>query len=304
MDGMVVAPGVSVPNNINELGDLDGLEDQVACITAAQDGVTFRIYMHCGAWRVSTNGMITPDRSWGRQGRPFIELFNECGLDLGLLNPGLCYYVVMEHTDHINVVKHLSNNLTLVRAVMMDTIIDLNKQELFTEAERIGVVPVQTLTLPYKDLVAAHNTKVMPSPVTSDEVGSIIYLRDGRSFRLETWKYLHASSLKPNVPDVSQMWVHLVALQPGDTVENAADRVKLHLQYFPWNKMCFGLMVARFKVLMTTLSCDYNSKCNGPARHTKFQRELQQQPGATDQELELYLLKQDPARICYLMNPC
>lgn len=311
--GLIVAPGVLIPSNTEQL-DLDNLKDKIDYITPAQDGVMFRLYKHNGSWLTSTNGMITPNRGWGPRGsRSFLDLFTDLGFDTSKLIDGLCYYVVMEHSEQTNIVKHTCNTLTLTRIVEVDTLRDLDSSKLREEAERLGLKVLQRTqsASAFTDALSAHQTKCLPSVVTSDEVGSILHLKDGRVFRLETWKYMHAASLKPNVADPRHQWVQLATLSQN-TISNAADRIKMHVLYFPWDEECFKSMSELLTKLVSKLFDDYNQiyahgfkSVTLDSRHVKFQHEmaLAFPEGINVQDLEHYLLQQAPARIYFLMNP-
>ncbi len=314
--GFVVAPGVLIPSNTEQFEDLESLEAEVDHITPAQDGVMFRLYSSGGVWHVSTNGMITPNRGWGPRGcRSFLELFSDLAFDTSALRSGLCYYVVMEHSEQTNVVKHEQNSLTLTRIVDVATLQDLSHTQLVAEAQSVGqglkVLPLNTAT--FAEALLSHNTKCQPAPVKSDEVGYIIHLKDGQVFRLESWKYMHASSLKPNVADPRHQWVQIAALaSQDDTIALAAERVRMHIAYFPWSAECFTKMSELLVKLVSTLHEDYNriyaggfKSVNLDSRHVKFQHELEQAfpESLTVQELEHFILQQAPARIYFLMNP-
>ena len=318
-NGEIVCTGVKVPSNTDTLDDVESLAPLISKMSTAQDGVMARLYHDGSEFRASTNGMIYPNRGWGPRGcRTFVDLLADFPYDVELLNKNWCYYVIMEHQDQTNIIKHQCNRLVLTKIVDkhtlaevdldMDTVFD-GSNPLFTKSTYV-TDPEECQTLFSKHL---HVKMGDPAPVT--EVGLNIFLRDGRVYRLETPQYRAAAALKPNLADPRQHWTDLLEpIQSEETMGYDMHRcINTYLQYFPWNSDTFKHMDELFTNLVCDLLDEYYdiytygfNNVSVPSRYVKFHKELQ--GTFTNGELSAfvlikYLINRSPKHLYYLLNP-
>lgn len=343
----VVAPGVIVPLetappfelDFSEPNDYESLAaripkstilvetDTIAYIQSLYDGVMFRIYYHSGSWHCSTNGMVYPARGWHGD-RSFIDLFTEVtsGFDTNeVLNPSLCYYVVIVHPDHHNVVKHHESAMYLTQAISIEDHIELTCDELREEAARINdeskrewfkfdghqlKVPSGTAVEGIGGLSFDSITK---GPMTGS-IGFSVVLKDGNRYRYESAKFRLARALRGNVADVRRNFCSMKKFSPVAT--------SIYLDLFPEDKRMFTDMQKKLDSLVELFFVQYGKrfKCKEyvvhHSRHVKSISQLHEIYNArrsagqnndtariTRVDVLNFLLSKDSAELFYLINP-
>lgn len=287
-NGTIVAPGCPVP--------LESPKDEPASsYTKARDGVLFRIYYHDGSFRVSTSGMITPNRGWGPRGcKTFLELFQdvEDQWDKSKLDKKNCYYCILEHSGHTNVIKHDTDRLTLVRIVAVDTLqeVPLDSDTGFLHHEEVLTV------LPDID------DTVVPIQIC----GYNHHWANGDYFRKETTSFKEASALKPNLPDPRQHWVVL------KQVDCTGAAMRRYLEFFPWHSELFQQLSDEFlKLADYIVDCYYQIRDNGlravrvKQRCYKYMLDLLDEIPFRESSaaaIENHILNEDCKRILYMLQ--
>jgi hypothetical protein len=294
----LVAPGCIVPQETH-----DDSRTDIKGYATAIDGVQYRIYFHDNEWKCSTSGRIIPNVFWGAKGTPtFEELFFDASdqWDNTALNKGYCYYVFLEHPKFTNIVKHSEIKLTLVDIIDMTSLelnhISLDKDNGFTNhLELVNSVPV----------LASESD---PRPLTNNDTGYCIYYDNNDIYRQETSLYQQAVSVKPNMSDPAQHWVHL-------TKEGTID---VYLGFFPWHEEFFNGIEEKYNTLLRTIMENYDSirdvgwkGTEIPSRHVNYMRELvrdlnqlfRRNPTHSYDLIEDHLLDQDTKRLHFLINP-
>jgi hypothetical protein len=295
----VVCPGVIIPEDITTLEQFDRMDDAVASVEGAFDGVLFRLYHQGEGWTASTNGQINPTKGWG--GRSFAELFwdpeVQIMIDYSVLNRAYCYYVLLEHKEHINVIPHFKSRLILVDAVTVQppfTPIPINLIEGFTHVQ-IRQRPI----LPC-DIFSLANTY---------KIGLVATLKSGRTIRIESDTYKYMASLRSNIPDVYKQWIHKLSRPSfGWSVEeilfNAERDIREYLAYFTWHTDKFNYMRELFLDIFVLLSKKLETPAHVfiPKRLMKFYRELQPEEQTAEGVLRK-LIEIEERHLFYLMNP-
>ena len=300
-DGTVICPGVIMPEDITTPEQFDYEAGAVDTIEAAFDGVLFRIYHDGETWAASTNGQIKAKNGWG--GRAFDDLFHDPAvqacLDYSLLNPAYCYYVVLEHPEHINIVPHFKARLILVDAV--------------TISQPFTPVPIAALAgFAHVQIRQTSGWMYTGSALfelaEQYKIGIVVHLTSGRRFRIESANFKYLSSLRPNIADVYKQWIHKLHRPsfgwsiPDLLTESERDIVE-YLKYFTWHTEKFNYMRQRFLEIYTALCQKITErKVIIPKRLMKFYRELTPEEQMPDMVLRK-LIDADEKHLFYLMNP-
>ena len=302
----VVCPGVIMPEDITTPEQFDYEAGAVETIEAAFDGVLFRIYYdgETGTWAASTNGQIKAKNGWG--GRAFDDLIHDPAvqacLDYSLLNPAYCYYVVLEHPEHINIVPHFKARLILVDAVTIS--------QPFTPvpiADIEGFAHVQ-IRQALAQMYVQFNGPALFELAEHYKIGIVVNLTSGRRVRIESANFKYLSSLRPNVADVYKQWIHKLHRPsygwsiPDLLTESERDIVE-YLKYFTWHTEKFNYMRQRFLEIYTALCQKITErKVIIPKRLMKFYRELTPEEQMPEMVLRK-LIDADEKHLFYLMNP-
>lgn len=312
----VVAPHVPIPIDLeSEMGAALAAEALKAprSVQEIYDGVMFRIYHHNDSWHCSTNGMVKPNKGWNGK-RTFMDMMSECDLDYSLLHKDYCYYVVMIHPDHHNVVKYSEKKLILTQLMHRTSTGAWEEVEINLE---LGDSNLKDPTVKFKadepflespEMTAAG---VKPEPVSF--VGYLVIDKEGRRFRFESENYKKAKSLRGNNPDPKKLWVNL---------RKEPERLEVYLAYFPEVRDEFALMSRKFDDLVKTFFSQYGMRFKQRkyvvhhSRHVKSLNELHQvyvrrrEAGMdneaariTEDDVREFLNTKPDAELFYLINP-
>lgn len=297
----LVAPGCNVP--LEQPADCD-----IKGYSISRDGILYRFYYHNNGWQFSTTGSISCNKCWGPKGTPTLFQLMVPALELGLVNleklvPGYCYYAVLESPDFTNLVKHYQLKLTLVDIIDCTT-------------PKLRHVPLDDDTA-----FSMHEQLFSDPPITGSlpDIGYTIHYSDWSTYRVDTEDYKRALALRPNVPDPAMQWV-LLAKSELDGSEGRREFISL----FPWHQPLFESCDNKLRDLIEVLTKNYlriikrgwdNAEARGrmvPPRHTAYMRKLVDEVKVkakadedADIQTEIYghLMKEDAARIFYLVNP-
>ena len=300
--GTVVCPGVIIPEDITTVEQFDYEAGSVVSIEPAYDGVLFRVYYDAetATWSASTNGQITAKNGWG--GRSFDALFKEIThcIDYSVLNKAYCYYVIMEHPEHINIVPHFKARLILVDVVTINRPfrpVNIQAIEGFTHV--LIRQPVDQVMYTGRTLFdLAENYKI----------GLVVGLKSGGRVRIESVNFRHMSSLRPNIADVYKQWIHKLRRPTSSNVfdeiisESERDIVE-YLNFFTWHTEKFNYMRERFFDIFGGLCRKIAERKEIiPKRLMKFYRELTPDERTPERVLRK-LIDADEKHLFYLMNP-
>lgn len=208
--GRIVAPAARIPlATIREDGScIDPLSLDVVSIYPSLDAVQYRIYYNptMGRWETSVNSFIYPTNKWS-SGRTFIEMFNDEPLDYDQLNKDYCYFVLLEHPDNHNVIKHESYKRTLCRVTHDGIECDIH--QLSVTGAFPNVLPRLPLgeTLELITNILVSTDQINPAPVTG-HAGYLVEDRNGNLYRYETREYKDAAKYRINDPDFRKHWVY------------------------------------------------------------------------------------------------
>ena len=310
--GMVVCPGVITPETITtpEEFDYDYNHYGIEFIEPAYDGVLFRVYYDrdLETWTASTNGQIKPKNGWGG-GPSFDEMFNDpeiqSSIDYCLLNKAHCYYVVMEHPAHINIIPHFKARAILVDAVTIRRPferVNIDTVEGFTHSIcRQYPTSIDYTGQTLFDLVEQHKKNI----------GIIVHLKNDQRIRIESKHFRRMSSLRINIADVYKQWIHkLRRPAPGtmagtvlDMLNQSEQDIIEYLKYFTWHTEKFNYMRQRFLEIYTALCQKIaDKKTIIPKRLMKFYRELTPEQHTPEMILRK-LIDAEEKHLFYLMNP-
>ena len=281
----VVCPGMIIPEIVDTIPD----DNEGYSYSYAYDGVIFRLFYHGDKWYASTTGQITATNGWG--GAPFNTLFEDVKgqIDYARLNRDYCYYVVMEHTGHMNIIPHLENRVIL-QAICTRT------------------APFPSIDLTDENVAGFQN--VAPYIKCPNEVGLNIY-KDGKHYRWENPRYKAANALKPNLPDIFAHWVNLLVRPQDDgqgldldqLMQNAESKIREYVDFFPWAVDRFNYMRERFLATHFFIVSKIQApRTRIPSRLMKFTRELTAEERTPEGVLRK-LLKADEKYLMYLLNP-
>lgn len=299
----VVAPGVPIPISTIDADpeEILSLAPDIAYIYEGLDGMLLRLYHHDGRFRVSTNGTIEANRD-------IQDMFNQFGVRSDLLNPKWCYYVVMQHLNHTNIVKHRQNSLTLTRIVDCETMlaVPLEQDTQFNgPAGELRVI--RTIRYETPDQYKEHIVKAREfdesrrlRPVQS--VGLIIVTKQDLVYRIDSPEYREAISLRANQPRPEQHWSALYnfeVYQKGGTIDT---RYGQYLAYFEWNRGLFSSLEMKFHRLVQELLLEYQGKTSVPARHRNIQQRLSSIELTSADDVAEVVLSQGVQTLDYLME--
>lgn len=325
----VVAPAVPIPIETDgtnyEPALMKCTENGVQSVQATDDGVLFRIYYHNDRWNISTNGMLYPSKGW-RGTRSFADLFYDSLPPLELptiLDTKYCYYVMMVHPEHHNVVRYSVPKLimTQIATVTETGGVDLPLTEFAAEIVRLNSVIGRTWFIdPTVDLAgtalsafltASELMTVVTKPVTF--VGYVVTDNKGNRYRFESASFQRARVLRGNTPDTRKMWVSYVQ-DPAAIAE--------YLEFFPEDKSSFDTMDAGFNRLWKVFYSQYGHRFKlgkhvvHHSRHVKAMSELHEiynarrkegQPNEsariTEDDVKKFLITKPAAELFYLINP-
>jgi hypothetical protein len=236
--GEIIAPGIYVPVDVATSNDIPPLAIGYSQVL---DGILIRFYrLNDGTIGWSTSGLINPSEGrWG-SGKTFGEMYGDCASQVNLNNikPGLCYYAIMEHSDHMSFYRPSDHYalLTLVRVTDM-TGITQDPRELTNYLDTF--TNILEITISELDL-KAFDQDLPPGPVTYDTYGIMAHYAGGGMVRLLSLHARKAMSMAPNMPYVWQHWINCV-WQGGYPIIN------LYLQFFPWRKPEFDRYTAKLR---------------------------------------------------------
>ena len=97
--------------------------------TDAIDGVLVNLYFYDKMWRISTRGRVNAFHSYWRSERSFGEMAAEVlsGFDFSQLNRNYCYGLILEHSDHTNVIHHKNKRLYHIFTRDMNTLQEVDE---------------------------------------------------------------------------------------------------------------------------------------------------------------------------------
>lgn len=322
----VVAPAVPIPIETDgsnfEPALMRCADNGVLAVQTAEDGVLFRVYSHNEKWNISTNGMLYPSKGW--RGRSFAELFYDALPPLELasvLDPKYCYYIMMVHPEHHNVVKYSVPKLTVTQIATVTPTggVDLAPAEFTAEIVRLNTVvgrpwfvdPTVTLTGTLSELLSSEQMTVTSKPVTF--VGYVVTDNKGNRYRFESASFQRARALRGNTPDPRKMWTTYVN-DPASMAE--------YLEFFPEDKPSFDKMEAGFNRLLKVFYSQYGHRFKQGkyvvhhSRHVKAMNELHEVYNArrkegqtnetariTEEDVKKFLQSKPSPELFYLINP-
>lgn len=291
--GKLVAPGCKIPLN-------SATENPISHYTQAHDGVMFRFYHYNGQWLQSTAGRITPNTYWGPRGcKSFLELLSDASdqWDADSLNKDYCYYVILEHPEHVNLIKHESIKLTLISIINRDDVTprSLDADQGFHHHEVLMTTPPD------------FSEDTSPRPLTPSDLGYMIHYENQHHvvYRVTTDLLQLAMDIQPNKPDPIQHWAQLK--KPDDATT--------YLELFPWNKDLFLDLDQKLDNLQLQICHDYkNIKQYGwkqvaiPARNVKYMKDLLNELDVDLADADNvphvinHIMMEDPERILFMIN--
>jgi len=227
--GEIVAPAIYAPVDVAVSSDIPA---SPIGYSQALDGILIRIYRWNNKVHWSTSGMFNPtDGKWGSN-KTFGSMFNDCAgqVNFDAIKEGLCYYAIMEHSDHMSFYKPNDTYalLTLVRVTDSAGVIQ-NIRDLTAHADAFtNILEVKATCL---DLTL-FDTDMPACPVTYDMFGIMAHYEAGNMVRLLSLQTRKAMSIAPNMPFVWKHWINCVWT-------GGYPMIDLYLTYFPWHKPIF-----------------------------------------------------------------
>lgn len=306
-DKRIVCPGIIATEDIRTPEEFDYFRTgSITAIAPALDGVLFRVYYdgELETWRSSTSGQINANHGWG--GRSFKDLFSDPAVQECIvyteLNKGYCYYVLMEHKEHWNVIPHATT-----RAILVDVVtctfpfleIDPMKVNGFAHVQTRYGIDDETLS-----------AKALFDLAEQYKIGIIVYLRSMRRIRIDSSAFRYIFGLRPNVPDVYKQWIHklrrpcVLTDEPQTMLKESEQDIVHYLTYYAWHSDKFSYMRARFQYVYSVLCFKQTHKASTfiPKRLVKFWRGLT--PAEQDPlGILRKLINADENHLFYLMNP-
>lgn len=275
---LMVAPGCKVP--LDKKPDCEPLY-----ATQAHDGIMLRLFYHDDIWDLATTGSIDVNVKWGSK-RSFLDMFNDAvkQLDTDFMDPNCCYYLVMEHEDHVNIVKHIGVRLTLTRVVRVRS---------FGVQEE----PVYM----YHGAFAHADQRIKIEDIDMNRgIGYMLHYEDGSVYRDSSTLYKRAAEIRPNLATEKERWFYLYQKEPGNLEE--------YLQLFPWVADEHRDYLSQLDSLKERINADYHAHCSGgnvwfPKRNVRFMHDLiRELPKDGSGDVEEFLMQQDLRRVLFMLD--
>lgn len=322
----IVAPSVCIPEDTSaEFREetLTKLRDVgIKSCYKAVDGVLIRVYFHGDELMFSTNSMIYPNKGWNGS-RTFADMFPDVLNELNYegFQQGYCYYIMMEHPDHCNVITHSKPHGVLLQVTKVDEFDPMPTPEEDLSDFHSKLVEGQTkgdvLTLPEAgpttvDKLLEELSAEQSLPVQS--VGFYVVDTEGNHYRFETESFEEAKRLLGNEPDPRKHWAKLIT--------SGEEQRELYLKYFPNNEKSLSKMDYMFNGLVKKLYSEYGRRFKlgqyvvHHSRHVKTMNQIHQvyldrrksgndnkDARITEHFIRQFLLEKDPREIYYIVNP-
>lgn len=321
-----ITPAVPVPVEVtceNRDQVLEQLKTQeVSHYYHLVDGVMFRFYWYNDQWCFSTNGMITANRGW-RGNQTFIELLQQTLSQptyvtlLDELDKQYCYYFILTHPQHHNVVAYSESTLTLTRIVRQDTFSLLTLTEMQEAIKDLTSISSPWLTTEdVEPLIGSPEMLVaVERPVTPDSVGYQVVTVTGQIYRFESASFMAAKKLRGNIADIRQIWIQ-------KNVRDNSECQDRYLRYYPSDQHIFTDMASRFNRLVRTFYSQYgrrfkqSKRVSHHSRHVKSMNQLHQiykdrrasgkannTAHITEADVHNFLNSKPDKELFYLINP-
>jgi len=323
----MVAPAVSIPIETEGDENLERAMMQIddkglQHIQSLHDGVMFRFYFHNDEWKFSTNGMITPTRGWNGN-RSFQELMFDAtdNFPFDKLDRSCCYYIILVHPEHHNVVKYCETELYLQDIYNLQTEKFLTLAQINNHLEQINgengalfINALSTVDSELKELLNSDQmTKIVEIPVTPDRIGYLVTDNEGNKYRFESAHFQIAKKFRANQPDKRKIWVNL---------RNSQVDQEVYLAFYPDDAEVFTDMKTKFNALIKRFFQEYGNRFKlkqnviHHSRHVKAinglhaiyeQRRAEglsnDKASITKDDIYKYLNQMEDRQVFYLINP-
>lgn len=216
------------------------------------DGTIIKLYYYNGELQVGTNFCEDASRSKFNNDKTFYELFMETvratGLNLDELNKDISYTFIMQNPNNSTIVEHKEHRLILLSAVDMNTLDELDTNDL-------RLVNVTNLFAQECDFTIEKVLNELNQPddklaLESDDILGYLFVQNGYRYKCEIDLYIKLKELRGSCENDEYRYLQLLK-------ENKVDE---YLKYYPSRKETFESVDKKLDSFALTVMNTYRKK--------------------------------------------